>query len=117
MFGHLKSSVMRNVKSHAQSLLIDVKPAVKCRFVCEFFSSVDDMFDGVAVKRSDFVTDDCRTRFDGLTVNDFALSNQLSAGVNLKPAQVRMSLLGEADRTAFEASLLTEFLSKNTKKE
>lgn len=117
MFGHLKSSVMRCVKSHAQSLFIDVKPVVKYRFVCEFFSSVEDMFDGIAVKRSDFIADDCRTRFDGLSVNDFALSNQISSGVKLQPAQVRMSILGEADRTAFEASLLSEFLSKNNKSE
>lgn len=117
MFGHLKSSVMRCVQSHAQSLLLDVKPVVKCRFVSEFFSSVDDMFDGVAVKRSEFITDDCRTRFDGLTVNDFAISNQISAGVKLQPAYIRMSILGEADRTAFEASLLSEFLSKNVKQE
>lgn len=109
------------IRSHCEEML-SPRPEIKdvpVRECCyEYISVVSDEFNGRIVKRSEFMIDDARIRNAGFKCSDFALENQIAAGVDLKPAHVSLSTLPYADRMAFEASRLDEFIkSQSSNKE
>ena len=105
------------LKSHRTSLMTerDCVPAVPRECCLEFYKMGSDVFEDKIVQRAELAIDDFRVRNDGLKVSDFSLENQIAAGVELKPAQLSLSTLPYADRLAYEASRLSEYVKVNTK--
>lgn len=56
----------------------------------EYLSSIEAEFEGRIIKKSAYVVDDPRKRFEGMKASDFALENQLALNVPMQ--EVRCSL-------------------------
>lgn len=63
----------------------------------EVLTSEDVVIDGVQVRRAIYAVDDPEHRFDGLKADDFSLTNQIAAGVDLKHSLCCPSNFAAAD--------------------
>lgn len=102
-----------NLVSAAQQYQMPVVPVMpSLDSVIDVLGSVDVEQNGQIVKQAKYVTDNSRTRYDGLKASDFELANQLAAGVDLKPVKLSMNSFEAVGYAVHQIEKLSSFNSQ-----
>lgn len=105
-----------NLISHAllsvQKFQPDDVPPVHS--IIEVLSSEEVTEDNVIVHKSKFVVDDSEHRYDGLRASDFALSNLLANGANLRPCMCSLNSFEAVGYVASSAEKLRSFIDSKS---